>query len=196
MVSFKSLNFNTLGYTLFIHCHCDSFYCLIPAHTNILPAWTWKVFKFIIADEELSESTDSTDDQLEVYFHHGLNIHSHIYIQEYLHEYIEIHPNQLSLVYLKSNSMTVVIILQYINISNQHVVHFKLSQCYVPIISQQINKHQNKKKSNSMFVKVSILPINLLWMWKLILQTLSYLMFFSPPINLSISKGSYTCDDL
>lgn len=33
------------------------------------------------------KAQNSTDDQLEVYFHHGLNIHAHIYIQEYLHEY-------------------------------------------------------------------------------------------------------------
>ena len=34
----------------------------------------------------------------------------------------------------------VVIILQYINVSNQCVVHLKLTQCYMSVTSQQIGK--------------------------------------------------------
>ena len=40
---------------------------------------------------------------------------------------------------------TVVIILQYINISNQLFVHLKLTQCYMSIISQK-NLGKKEKK--------------------------------------------------
>lgn len=35
----------------------------------------------------------------------------------------------------EANAM-MVIILQYINVSNQHIIHLKLTQCCVSIISQ------------------------------------------------------------
>lgn len=31
---------------------------------------------------------------------------------------------------------TVIMVLQYINVSNQHTVHVQLMQCYISIISQ------------------------------------------------------------
>lgn len=40
--------------------------------------------------------------------------------------------------------VTMVIILQYINVSNQHVTHLKHTQCDMSIISQQKKKRTRK----------------------------------------------------
>ena len=39
----------------------------------------------------------------------------------------------------------VVITLQYINVSNQHVAHLKPIQCYMSIMSQKKNKQPKKR---------------------------------------------------
>ena len=41
-----------------------------------------------------------------------------------------------------SNTM-VVIILQYISVSNQHIVHIKLTQCYMSIILNKAGKQSH-----------------------------------------------------
>ena len=44
-------------------------------------------------------------------------------------------------------NLIVVIILQYIGISNYYIVHLKITQCYMPIISIHLRKAKTKNKS-------------------------------------------------
>ena len=53
---------------------------------------------------------------------------------------------------------TVVIILQYIKVSNQHVVHLKLTQCCMSIISQlKKDKSWQSKKFDWMLKEEKVL---------------------------------------
>lgn len=41
---------------------------------------------------------------------------------------------------------TVIIILQYTCVWNQHIIHLKLTQCYMPLISQLKKKKKKMKR--------------------------------------------------
>lgn len=49
----------------------------------------------------------------------------------------------------------VVIVLQYINVSNQYIVHHKLAQCYMPIISQKIIEQNTDSIKNLLKFRLS-----------------------------------------
>ena len=67
---------------------------------------------------------------------------------------------------MSNNKLTVVIILQYIPVSNHHVVNVKLIECYVSIISvklglrerSQNNNNKNANIQNKRCSKIVVLP--------------------------------------
>ena len=49
----------------------------------------------------------------------------------------------------------VVIILQYINASNQHIVHLKITQCYMSIVSQ-LKKEKKSNWLNNLVIRIGV----------------------------------------